>query len=99
MDMLLIVGSVLAVVGTIVGGLSYYTYAVGNEAHIANLAYDTVYIPEKAPGDAGYKDAAAFGFAVAGIGLVLCVMSPFVALVCELFTPRKESDSTKGDKG
>ena len=74
-DALLIVGVTMVLLGVFYGVVSYHAYTAGMHEHIENTKAGTIVVPEEAPGNPGRKASAIVGFATAGIGILLVIVS------------------------
>ena len=99
-DVLLIIGLTLTLIGIIVGIFSYLYYIAGRPEQISNTRVGTFYLPEEAPKDPGRKYSAVFGFVIAGIGILLSsvcliIYKPSLSKIFRKKSGRKVQD--KGD--
>jgi len=81
-DVLLIAGLALTLAGGLCGLRDWETYQVGRHEHVAETCWGSVHVNAKEPGDVGVRASALAGFALAGIGLMLCMIA-VVAFVLE----------------
>jgi hypothetical protein len=80
LDILLIIGLTLLLMGVLVGGLNYLYYTGGRPEQIINWRTGTDYVSKEPPGDPGRKANAIIGAIVAGTGLILSASALFTKL-------------------
>jgi ABC-type Fe3+ transport system permease subunit len=69
-DVFLIIGLTLLMVGIISSFICYTTYTAGRQAHLYSGRFGTKYYPERDPGNPDDKNLAIFSLKVAGIGFI-----------------------------
>ena len=52
-DVILVAGVAIALLGALVGAISYQIYSAGRPEEIANTEVGMFYVPQEAPGDPG----------------------------------------------
>ena len=74
-DTLLIVGIFMVIVGTFYGVYNYNIYTSGSEEHTTQSRGGPVFQSEEAPGNLSRRASAMNSFTIAGIGILLIVLS------------------------
>jgi len=80
----LFVGIAMVLSGIFYGIYNYDIYISGRPEHTRESKVGPIFHPEEAPGNPGRKESASAGWTIAGIGIVLIVLSIIISIIVEL---------------
>lgn len=83
-EIVFVVGIVMLLFGIFYGVYNYDAYTTGQSEHTTETKGGPMYHPEESPGNPGRKDSATTGWTIAGIGIVLIVLSMILSIIVEL---------------
>ena len=84
-EIIIFVGITTLLSGIFYGIYNYGVYTSGNHEHTTESKGGPIFHPEEAPGNPGRRESAATGWKIAGIGIVLIVLSMIISIIVELF--------------
>lgn len=80
----LFVGIATMLSGLFYGIYNYDVYTSGRPEHTTESKGGPIFNPEEAPWDPGRRESATTGWTIAGIGIVLSVLSMILSIIIEL---------------
>ncbi|MFC1603838.1 hypothetical protein ACFL5F_02315 [Planctomycetota bacterium] len=83
-EIVLYVGIAMLLSGIFYGIYNYDVYTSGRPEHTTESKGGPIHHPEEAPGNPGRKESSATGWTIAGIGIVLIILSIFISIIGEL---------------
>jgi len=83
-EIILYIGIATLVFGAFYAIYNHIVYTSGRSEYTIETRGGPFYHPEEASGNPGRKDSAVAGWKIAGIGLVLIVLSMFISIIVEL---------------
>ena len=78
---LLFIGISFVLLGFLCYFVSSYTYLLGMQEHTSETPIGPIYHPEEAPGNPGWKESGYAGFAIAGVGVFLMLISLLLSFI------------------
>lgn len=78
------IGIATMLAGIFYGIYNYCIYTSGRPEQTTESKGGPIYHPEEDPGNPGRKESAATGWKIAGVGIVLVVLSIFISIIVEL---------------
>ena len=81
---ILFVGFAMLLSGIFYGIYNYDVYTSGKPEHTTESRAGPIFHPEEAPGNPGRRESAATGWTIAGIGIVLIVLSVIISIIDKL---------------
>ena len=80
----LVVGIATLLFGSFYAIYNHIVYTSGRSEHTLETKGGPILLPEEAPGNPGRRESAALGWKIAGIGILLILLSIFVSIIVEL---------------
>ena len=83
-EIVLVAGIATLCFGIFYGIYNHHVYTSGQTEHTTESKGGPIYYPEEAPGNPGRKESAATGLKIAGIGILLIVLSMAICIIDEV---------------
>ena len=78
------IGIATVLAGVFYGVYNYYVYTSGMPEHTVESRGGPIHYSEEAPGNPGRKESAAIGWKIAGVGILLMVLSMIICIIDEM---------------